>query len=121
MGQQVLGILLGFKPSKKLQEILFTEDMEGLADHWNKMAGHRRIEQVFDSHGVPKVVGMWIAIQTGDKGVPDIDDPISFEAVRSGSACHRALLVWTKFVDWAKKKEVGIPTATLFIAPTEVA
>jgi hypothetical protein len=117
MGQRVLGILFGCKATAKLQKTFFTEDEDGLVDYWNGLAGHRRIEQVEDSD----IVGMWVFVETGDKGVPDISKPVSLEALKSSTDCHKAQMAWQKFVDWAKKKEVSIPPAQLFIAPVEVA
>jgi hypothetical protein len=79
----------------------------------------RQIEWVEDS----TVIGVWVASAHGrDKGVAEIDAPLSFEELSKGADYARALGIWQEFSQWVQKlRDVKLPAPQLFVAPTEVA
>jgi hypothetical protein len=122
MGQIVVGVLLGCSLPEAVIEVFFDDDGETLVDSWRdskSWAIQRQIEWVEDS----TVVGVWVACAEGrDKGVQEIDGPLSFEELAKGEAYARALGVWQEFSQWVQKtRDIKLPAPQLFVSPTEVA
>lgn len=121
MGQNVIGVLYGVVVTTRQFDKL-AEDGHGrsLVEQWNGQTRSRssQIETVDNSN----VVGIWVVCSHGDdKGVPDVEEPVSLTALQKGANFKRAKKAWDEFARWVKTQGVPLGKPQLFIAPTEVA
>jgi hypothetical protein len=122
MGRTVLGVLLGCALPETIIDLFYGDDGDTIVDRWNDELSfsqkQKRIEWIEDS----LVIGFWVACTHGrDKGVQDIDGPLSLAELEKGDSYVRARRIWEEFAQWVSKDlGMNLPSPQLFVAPTEV-
>ena len=124
MGQNVIGVMYGVQLTTRQFDVL-CDDRAGdtLIESWNSQEKPSvpladRIDTVDNSN----VLGIWVVCSHGDdKGVPDIEEPVTMEMIQKTENFKRVKRAWGKFTKWAVGKGVKLAKPRLFLAPTEVA